>query len=58
MAKPDWGFFAPQKILAAATALLFAYVNSRGASETGRIGVAPGAHAFPGDRVEEDPQRK
>lgn len=35
---PDWGFFSPQKILAVATALLFAYVNFRGASETGKIG--------------------
>ena len=35
---PDWGFFSPQKILAAGTALLFGYVNFRGASETGKIG--------------------
>lgn len=35
---PHWGFFSPQKILAAATAMLFAYVNFRGASETGKIG--------------------
>jgi amino acid transporter/nucleotide-binding universal stress UspA family protein len=35
---PDWGFFSPQKILAAGTAILFAYVNFRGASETGKIG--------------------
>jgi basic amino acid/polyamine antiporter, APA family len=35
---PHWGFFSPQKILAASTAILFAYVNFRGASETGKIG--------------------
>jgi amino acid transporter/nucleotide-binding universal stress UspA family protein len=35
---PHWGFLAPQKILAAAVAILFAYVNFRGASETGKIG--------------------
>lgn len=35
---PQWGFFSPQKILAAGTAILFAYVNFRGASETGKIG--------------------
>ena len=35
---PHWGFLSPQKILAAVTALLFAYVNFRGASETGKIG--------------------
>jgi amino acid transporter/nucleotide-binding universal stress UspA family protein len=35
---PQWGFFSPQKILAASTAILFAYVNFRGASETGKIG--------------------
>jgi amino acid transporter/nucleotide-binding universal stress UspA family protein len=35
---PHWGFFSPQKILAALTAILFAYVNFRGASETGKIG--------------------
>jgi basic amino acid/polyamine antiporter, APA family len=35
---PQWGFFSPQKILAAGTAMLFAYVNFRGASETGKIG--------------------
>jgi basic amino acid/polyamine antiporter, APA family len=35
---PHWGFISPQKILAALTALLFAYVNFRGASETGKIG--------------------
>ncbi len=35
---PHWGFFSPQKILAASVALLFAYVNFRGASETGKIG--------------------
>ncbi len=35
---PQWGFLSPQKILAAGTAILFAYVNFRGASETGKIG--------------------
>ncbi|HAW53247.1 MAG TPA: amino acid transporter [Flavobacteriales bacterium] len=35
---PDWGFFSPQKILAVSAAILFAYVNFRGASETGKIG--------------------
>lgn len=35
---PDWGFFSPQKMLAAGAAILFAYVNFRGASETGKIG--------------------
>ena len=35
---PDWGFFSPQKLLAAASSILFAYVNFRGASETGKIG--------------------
>jgi amino acid transporter/nucleotide-binding universal stress UspA family protein len=35
---PHWGFFSPQKILAAAAAVVFAYVNFRGASETGKVG--------------------
>jgi amino acid transporter/nucleotide-binding universal stress UspA family protein len=35
---PEWGFLSPQKILAAGTAILFAYVNFRGASETGKVG--------------------
>lgn len=35
---PHWGFLSPQKILAAITAIVFAYVNFRGASETGKIG--------------------
>jgi basic amino acid/polyamine antiporter, APA family len=35
---PQWGFFSPQKILATVTTILFAYVNFRGASETGKIG--------------------
>ncbi len=35
---PHWGFFSPQKILAAGAAILFAYVNFRGASEAGKIG--------------------
>ncbi len=35
---PEWGFFSPQKILAVITTILFAYVNFRGAAETGKIG--------------------
>jgi amino acid transporter/nucleotide-binding universal stress UspA family protein len=35
---PQWGFLSPHKILAAGIALLFAYINFRGASETGKIG--------------------
>ncbi len=35
---PHWGFLSPQKILAAITAVAFAYVNFRGASETGKVG--------------------
>jgi len=35
---PHWGFFSPQKILAVIAALLFAYINYRGASETGKVG--------------------
>lgn len=35
---PHWGFLSPQKILAASIAILFAYVNFKGASETGKIG--------------------
>jgi len=35
---PQWGFFSPQKILAAIAAIVFAYVNFRGASEAGKIG--------------------
>ncbi len=35
---PHWGFFSPQKVLAAIAAIVFAYVNFRGASETGKIG--------------------
>jgi amino acid transporter/nucleotide-binding universal stress UspA family protein len=35
---PQWGIFSPQKILAASAAVFFAYVNFRGASETGKIG--------------------
>lgn len=33
-----WGFLSPQKLLAAAIAIIFAYVNYRGASEAGKIG--------------------
>ena len=35
---PHWGFLAPQKVLAAISAILFAYINFSGASETGKIG--------------------
>jgi basic amino acid/polyamine antiporter, APA family len=35
---PSIGFLSPQKILAAIIALVFGYVNFRGASETGKIG--------------------
>jgi len=35
---PHWGFVSPQKILAVGIALLFAYINFRGASETGKVG--------------------
>ncbi len=35
---PHWGFLGPEKLLAAGIAILFAYINFRGASETGKIG--------------------
>jgi len=35
---PHWAFLSPQKLLAATIAVLFAYVNFRGASETGKVG--------------------
>jgi amino acid transporter len=35
---PSWTFFSPQKMLAAGIAIIFAYINFRGASETGKIG--------------------
>ena len=35
---PHWGLLSPQKLLAAITAIAFAYINFRGASETGKIG--------------------
>jgi amino acid transporter/nucleotide-binding universal stress UspA family protein len=35
---PEIGFLSPQKMLAAVIALVFAYINFRGASETGKIG--------------------
>jgi amino acid transporter/nucleotide-binding universal stress UspA family protein len=38
VALPDLGFLGPQKILAVIIAVLFAYGNFRGASETGKIG--------------------
>lgn len=38
VALPHWGFLSPQKILAVGIAIIFGYVNFRGASETGKIG--------------------
>ncbi|MFH1861509.1 MAG: amino acid permease [bacterium] len=35
---PQWGFLTPQKFLAAGVAVLFAYINFRGASEAGKVG--------------------
>jgi amino acid transporter/nucleotide-binding universal stress UspA family protein len=35
---PHWGFLSPQKLLAAGIAVIFGYINYRGASETGKIG--------------------
>ncbi len=35
---PDIGFLSPQKLLAAGIAVVFGYINFRGASETGKIG--------------------
>jgi basic amino acid/polyamine antiporter, APA family len=35
---PSWGFLSPHKMLAAGVAILFGYINYRGASETGKIG--------------------
>ncbi len=35
---PHWAFLSPQKLLAVVVALLFGYVNFRGASETGKVG--------------------
>jgi amino acid transporter/nucleotide-binding universal stress UspA family protein len=35
---PHWGVFSPEKTLATIIAFLFAYINFRGASETGKIG--------------------
>ncbi|HXK48668.1 MAG TPA: amino acid permease, partial [Deltaproteobacteria bacterium] len=34
---PHWGFLSPQKVLAAVVAMVFAYINFRGASETGKV---------------------
>ncbi|HZY25100.1 MAG TPA: amino acid permease [Bacteroidales bacterium] len=34
----NWGYFSPEKILALGAAVLFAYINFRGASETGKVG--------------------
>lgn len=38
MQVPHWGFLGPQKLLAGLIAVLFAYINFRGASETGKVG--------------------
>ncbi len=35
---PHWGFLSPQKTLAVCAAVVFAYINFRGASETGKVG--------------------
>ncbi len=35
---PYWIFLSPQKLLAVIAAIVFAYINIRGASETGKIG--------------------
>jgi amino acid transporter/nucleotide-binding universal stress UspA family protein len=35
---PQWGLLSPQKLLAVGIAMVFAYINFRGASETGKIG--------------------
>jgi amino acid transporter/nucleotide-binding universal stress UspA family protein len=35
---PHWAMFSPERLLAAAIAFLFAYINFRGASETGKVG--------------------
>ena len=35
---PQWGFISPEKLLALGIAMIFAYINFRGASETGKIG--------------------
>ncbi len=35
---PHWSFLSPQKTLAVGIAILFAYINFRGASEAGKIG--------------------
>jgi basic amino acid/polyamine antiporter, APA family len=35
---PGWGYVSPEKILAPGAAIQFAYINFRGASETGKTG--------------------
>lgn len=35
---PQWGFLPSEKLLAAAIAIIFGYINFRGASEAGKIG--------------------
>ncbi len=38
VALPSWGFFSLHKMLAAGIAIVFGYINFRGASETGKVG--------------------
>ncbi|MEN6474256.1 MAG: amino acid permease [Syntrophaceae bacterium] len=38
LSMPHWGFLSPPKIMAALIALIFGYINFRGASETGKVG--------------------
>ncbi len=38
IAIPHWGFLPPEKLLAVFAAILFGYINFKGASETGKIG--------------------
>jgi basic amino acid/polyamine antiporter, APA family len=38
VALPSWGFLSPHKLLAAGIAVMFGYINFRGASETGKVG--------------------
>ncbi len=35
---PQWGFLSPVKLIATCMALLFGYINFRGAAETGKVG--------------------
>jgi amino acid transporter/nucleotide-binding universal stress UspA family protein len=38
LSMPHWGVLSPQKMMAAAVAITFGYINYRGASETGKVG--------------------